>query len=152
MADTFRVWRLLAAALCARLAGRPLACHANRDARLATVRDEKAAWAKELELHAELFQQLPWRRQILEGLLGSTILGFHTRYHGQNFLEAVDRFLEARIEHESSTVSFGGRRTRGEAFPITIAWPDGGAGKPIEALPVDKNPDAVAADLAISVK
>jgi alpha,alpha-trehalose-phosphate synthase [UDP-forming] len=81
----------------------------------------------------ESFGICPWRSEILEGLLGSTILGFHTRYHGHNFLEAVDRFLEARIEHESSTVSFGGRLTRVEAFPISIAWPDGQAGKSIEA-------------------
>jgi trehalose 6-phosphate synthase len=73
----------------------------------------------------ESFGICPWRAEILEGLLGSTILGFHTRYHGHNFLEAVDRFLEARIEYEDSTVSFGGRLTRVESFPISIAWPDG---------------------------
>ncbi|MGE5161974.1 MAG: alpha,alpha-trehalose-phosphate synthase (UDP-forming) [Betaproteobacteria bacterium] len=81
----------------------------------------------------ESFGICPWRSEILEGLLGSTILGFHTRYHGHNFLEAVDRFLEARIEHESSTVSFGGRLTRVESFPISIAWPDSEAGKTIDA-------------------
>jgi alpha,alpha-trehalose-phosphate synthase [UDP-forming] len=75
----------------------------------------------------ESFGICPWRSEILEGLLGSTILGFHTRYHGHNFLEAVDRFLEARIEHDDSTVSFGGRLTRVESFPISIAWPDGNA-------------------------
>jgi trehalose 6-phosphate synthase len=80
----------------------------------------------------ESFGICPWRSEILEGLLGSTIVGFHTRYHGHNFLEAVDRFLEARIEHESSTVSFGGRLTRVESFPISIAWPDGQAGRPVE--------------------
>jgi trehalose 6-phosphate synthase len=58
-------------------------------------------------------------------MLGSTILGFHTRYHGHNFLEAVDRFLEARIEYDDSTVSFGGHLTRVESFPISIAWPEG---------------------------
>jgi trehalose 6-phosphate synthase len=78
----------------------------------------------------ESFGICPWRSEILEGLLGSTILGFHTRYHGRNFLEAVDRFLEARIEYEASTVSFGGRLTRVESFPISIAWPDGRKSKP----------------------
>ena len=43
-----------------------------------------------------------------EGMLGSTILGFHTRFHCKNFIETVDRFLEARIEHEHSTISFQG--------------------------------------------
>ncbi|MGZ8272352.1 MAG: alpha,alpha-trehalose-phosphate synthase (UDP-forming) [Burkholderiaceae bacterium] len=80
----------------------------------------------------ESFGICPWRAEILEGLLGSTILGFHTRYHGHNFLEAVDRFLEARIEYEDSTVSFGGRLTRVESFPISIAWPEGKAAKSVD--------------------
>src|SRR6478735_2882791 len=50
----------------------------------------------------ESFGICPWRREILEGMLGSTILGFHTRFHCKNFIETVDRFLEARIEHEHS--------------------------------------------------
>ncbi len=72
----------------------------------------------------ESFGICPWRREIIDGLLGSTILGFHTRYHCNNFLQTVDRFVEARIEYESSTVSFGGHLTRVEAYPISIAWPD----------------------------
>jgi trehalose 6-phosphate synthase/phosphatase len=51
----------------------------------------------------ESFGICPWRREILQGLLGSTILGFHTRFHCKNFIETVDRYLEARIEHEHST-------------------------------------------------
>ncbi len=72
----------------------------------------------------ESFGICPWKSEILDGLLGSDILGFHTRYHCKNFLETVDRFLEARIEHESSTVTVGGRPTRVEAYPISIAWPE----------------------------
>jgi trehalose-6-phosphate synthase len=73
----------------------------------------------------ESFGICPWRAEILDGLLGSTILGFHTRYHCGNFLQTVDRFLETRIEYEDSTVSFGGHLTRVESFPISIAWPTG---------------------------
>ncbi len=72
----------------------------------------------------ESFGICPWKRELIEGLLGSDILGFHTRYHCKNFLETVDRFVEARIEHESSTVTVGGRPTRVEAYPISIAWPE----------------------------
>ena len=50
--------------------------------------------------------------EILEGMLGSTILGFHTQFHCNNFLETVDRYLEARIEREHSTISFQRRATR----------------------------------------
>ena len=72
----------------------------------------------------ESFGICPWREEILEGLLGSTILGFHTPFHCKNFLETVDRYLETRIEHEASTISYGGELTQVESYPISIAWPD----------------------------
>jgi trehalose-6-phosphate synthase len=71
----------------------------------------------------ESFGICPWREELIAGLLGSTILGFHTRFHCQNFVETVDRFLEARIERESSTISYGGDLTRVEPYPISIQWP-----------------------------
>jgi trehalose 6-phosphate synthase len=72
----------------------------------------------------ESFSICPWRREILQGLLGSTILGFHTRFHCKNFIETVDRNLEARIEHEHSTIAFQEKETLVESYPISIAWPD----------------------------
>ncbi|MEO8536450.1 MAG: trehalose-6-phosphate synthase [Betaproteobacteria bacterium] len=71
----------------------------------------------------ESFGICPWRTQVLEGLLGSTILGFHTQYHCRNFLDTVDRYLEARIGYENSTVIHGGHRTTIQPFPISIQWP-----------------------------
>ncbi len=71
----------------------------------------------------ESFGICPWRREILEGMLGSTILGFHTRFHCKNFIETVDRYLEARIEHEHSSISFQGADTFVESYPISIEWP-----------------------------
>jgi len=81
----------------------------------------------------ESFGICPWRGEILDGLLGSTILGFHTRFHCNNFLQTVDRFLEARIEYESSTVSFGGHLTQVESYPISIAWPAQQDDEPVAA-------------------
>jgi len=72
----------------------------------------------------ESFGICPWRREILQGMLGSTILGFHTRFHCKNFMETVDRFLEARIEDEHSTISFHDKETLVESYPISIDWPD----------------------------
>jgi trehalose-6-phosphate synthase len=72
----------------------------------------------------ESFGICPWREEILEGLLGSTILGFHTPFHCKNFIETVDRYLETRIEHEASTISYGGKLTQVEYYPISIAWPE----------------------------
>jgi len=71
----------------------------------------------------ESFGICPWRDELLKGMLGSTILGFHTRFHCKNFLETVDRYLETRIEHESSTISHNGMLTLVESYPISIQWP-----------------------------
>ncbi len=71
----------------------------------------------------ESFGICPWREELLQGMLGSTILGFHTRFHCKNFLETVDRYLETRIEHESSTISHGNMLTLVESYPISIQWP-----------------------------
>lgn len=98
----------------------------------------------------ESFGICPWREELLEGLLGSTILGFHTRFHCQNFVETVDRNLEARIERESSTITYGGQLSRIESYPISIQWPppwlDSQLSVPLcraKILRVDKLPDDV---------
>ncbi|MGY4828714.1 alpha,alpha-trehalose-phosphate synthase (UDP-forming) [Sphaerotilaceae bacterium SBD11-9] len=71
----------------------------------------------------ESFSICPWRQELLQGMLGSNILGFHTRFHCKNFIETVDRNLEARIEHEHSTISYQADETLIESYPISIAWP-----------------------------
>jgi len=71
----------------------------------------------------EAFSICPWREEILKGLLGSSILGFHTRFHCNNFLDTVDRFLEARIDKEVSNISFNEKLTAVHHYPISIEWP-----------------------------
>jgi trehalose 6-phosphate synthase len=71
----------------------------------------------------ESFAICPWRDEILKGLLGSSILGFHTQFHCNNFVDTVDRFIEARVDRESFVVSFGGKRTAVRRYPISVAWP-----------------------------
>lgn len=73
--------------------------------------------------NAERYGICPWRQQILEGLLGSSILGFHTRVHCNNFIDSVDRLLEARIDRDDSTISYGGKLTAVRHYPISIEWP-----------------------------
>ncbi len=72
----------------------------------------------------ESFAICPWREEILAGLLGSSILGFHTQFHCNNFVDSVDRLLEARVDRESFTVSYGGKLTAVRRYPISIAWPE----------------------------
>ena len=71
----------------------------------------------------ESFAICPWREEVLEGMLGSSILGFHTQFHCNNFVDTVDRFLEARVDRESFNVSLGGKLTAVRRYPISIAWP-----------------------------
>jgi trehalose 6-phosphate synthase len=71
----------------------------------------------------ESFAICPWREEILSGLLGSSILGFHTQFHCNNFVDTVDRFIEARVDREAFTVSQGGKLTAVRRYPISIAWP-----------------------------
>src|SRR5574340_16696 len=71
----------------------------------------------------ESFAICPWRDEVLSGLLGSSILGFHTQFHCNNFVDTVDRILEARVDRETFSVSYGGIKTVVKRYPISIAWP-----------------------------
>lgn len=71
----------------------------------------------------EAFAICPWRAELLDGLLGSSILGFHTQFHCNNFLDTVDRLLEARVDRESFAVSYGAQLTVVHRYPISIEWP-----------------------------
>jgi trehalose 6-phosphate synthase len=73
--------------------------------------------------NAETFGVCPWKHEILEHMLAADILGFHTRYHCQNFLATVDRYIECQIDHEHMTVTHGGRVCHVAAYPISIDWP-----------------------------
>ena len=83
----------------------------------------------------ETFGICPWRDQIIDGLLGSSILGFHTQFHCNNFIEAVDRFMESRIDRERSSVTLGGHETLVRPYPISIEWPPAALARqaPVEA-------------------
>jgi trehalose 6-phosphate synthase len=68
---------------------------------------------------AELFSQLPWRRQILEGLLGADLVGFQLSGAAQNFV----RLVRQRVGHKThrDTVYLpDGRVVQARAFPISI--------------------------------
>lgn len=68
----------------------------------------------------ELFAQLPWRRQILEGLLGADVVGFQTGIGAENFVRLCRRFLD--VESQDSTMRVGDRRVLAGAFPISIDY------------------------------
>jgi alpha,alpha-trehalose-phosphate synthase [UDP-forming] len=68
----------------------------------------------------EAFRICPWQEEILDGLLANDLIGFHTLYHCNNFLETVDRILECRIEREKHAIVRGGHSTCVQAFPISV--------------------------------
>jgi trehalose 6-phosphate synthase len=73
--------------------------------------------------NAERVGICPWREEVISGLLGSSIVGFHTRQHCNNFIDAVDAYMESRIDRENHAVVQGDRRTIVRPYPISIEWP-----------------------------
>jgi len=73
----------------------------------------------------ERFDICPWSTEILNGMLGASILGFHTQFHCNNFLESADRLLENRIDREENAIVQQGRSTLVRPYPISLEWPVG---------------------------
>ncbi len=73
--------------------------------------------------NSQRFGICPWRKELLDGMLGASILGFHTQFDCNNFVDSVDRFLEARIDRERSAVVQQGRDTLVRPYPISLEWP-----------------------------
>lgn len=70
----------------------------------------------------ESFGICPWRKEVLQGMLGADILGFHTQFHCNNFIETVDRYLESRVDYEHFTINREGHTTLIKPFPISIKF------------------------------
>ncbi|MBU0574003.1 MAG: trehalose-6-phosphate synthase [Candidatus Margulisbacteria bacterium] len=68
----------------------------------------------------EAFRICPWKQEILEGLLGADLLGFHIGYHTDNFLDTINQVLEAKVDKVASSVVYGGHETLVKAFPIGV--------------------------------
>ncbi|HKV04895.1 MAG TPA: trehalose-6-phosphate synthase [Candidatus Acidoferrales bacterium] len=68
----------------------------------------------------EAFGICPWQRELLDGLLGADLVGFHTQAHCNNFLETVDAALESRIEWERFAVKRRDHVTLVHPFPISV--------------------------------
>lgn len=73
--------------------------------------------------NAEQVAICPWHNELLEGLLGSSIVGFHTQLHCNNFLDSVDRYLETRRDREQNAVVMQGHKTLVRPYPISLEWP-----------------------------
>ncbi len=74
----------------------------------------------------EIFGICPWKEEIITGMLGSSVIGFHTQFHCNNFLDTVDNFVQARVDREHSSIAFGSLETFVRPYPISIEWPPTG--------------------------
>ncbi len=70
----------------------------------------------------ESFSICPWQSEILRGMLGADLIGFHTPYHCYNFLETVNNSIDSRVIRENLSVKIGNQTTFVKSFPISIAF------------------------------
>ncbi len=98
----------------------------------------------------EAFGICPWQREILDGMLGADVLGFHIQYHCNNFLETVDRALECRIDWERFSVRRGGHETSVKPYPISVALEEH-AGPPLDKAELLRTVGAQGELLALGV-
>ncbi len=68
----------------------------------------------------QAFGICPWQRELLDGLLGADLTGFHIQAHCNHFLETIDQALESRIDWNRFVVNRGGHRTQVRRFPISV--------------------------------
>jgi trehalose 6-phosphate synthase len=68
----------------------------------------------------EAFSICPYRKEILDGLLGCDLLGFHVQSHCNNFLDTANRLLESRVDTEKFSVVRFEKETYVRAFPISV--------------------------------
>src|SRR5262249_49196873 len=73
----------------------------------------------------EAFGICPWQRELLDGLLGADLVGFHIQSHCNNFLQSVDRALESRVDWEHFSVRRHDHMTLVRPFPISVDMADG---------------------------
>jgi len=71
----------------------------------------------------ESFEICPWQRELLDGLLGADLIGFHVRAHCNNFLNTADRILESRVDWEHFSIKRNDHVTSVQPFPISVELP-----------------------------
>ena len=68
----------------------------------------------------DAFSICPYRKEILEGMLGCDLIGFHVQNHCNNFLDTVNRLLESRVDIEKFSIVRSEKETFVRAFPISV--------------------------------
>jgi len=71
---------------------------------------------------AESFSICPWRKEILVGMLGADVVGFHTQLYGNNFIDTIGKEVESLIDTEQFAVTHNGHLTYIKSLPISIPF------------------------------
>jgi len=71
---------------------------------------------------AAQFSICPWRKELLEGMLGADLIGFHTQQYCNNFTDTVGNEIESRIDYDQFSIMRSDHRSYIKAFPISIAF------------------------------
>jgi alpha,alpha-trehalose-phosphate synthase [UDP-forming] len=87
----------------------------------------------------EAFGICPWQAELLDGLLGADLMGFHIPLHCNNFLSTVDRVLEARTSREHMTVLRNGHLSTVRPYPVSVAFEG-----PLREVEADPEEEALA--------
>ncbi len=72
--------------------------------------------------NAESFSICPWRKEILDGMLGADLVGFHTQQYCNNFLETVGKEIESLADLERFAITRNGHSAYIKPFPISVAF------------------------------
>ncbi|MBI4910703.1 MAG: trehalose-6-phosphate synthase [Acidobacteria bacterium] len=68
----------------------------------------------------EVLRVFPWQKELVEGMLGNDLIGFHMRTHCANFLSTLDQTVEALVDHVAMEARRAGQTVQVRPFPISI--------------------------------
>ncbi len=68
----------------------------------------------------EVFRIFPWKEELLRGMLGNDLLGFHIRFHCNNFMETIEQEIEAKVDWEQFEIVYKGEKTAIRPYPISV--------------------------------
>ncbi|MBA3269625.1 MAG: trehalose-6-phosphate synthase [Acidobacteria bacterium] len=72
----------------------------------------------------DVFAMCPWSQALLEGLLGSSVVGFQTAVDRDHFFRCVEKLSKAEVDRDASVVNFNGRLIAVGVYPASVPWPD----------------------------
>ncbi|MFC2056170.1 trehalose-6-phosphate synthase [Chloroflexota bacterium] len=82
----------------------------------------------------EIFRTCPWQEEILGGMLGNDLLGFHIQSFCDNFLDSVEHLLQAKIDRNKAAITHQGKTTLVQPFPISVDFDSLSQGAGTEAV------------------